>query len=58
MVHFQPARFNEKKKIIKNLLVKNKREEMKIYPNLAYLNKIKLKNYDKLEYFTRERENK
>lgn len=54
MVHFQPARFNEKKKIIKNLLVKNKREEMKIYPNLAYLNKIKLKNYDKLKYFTRE----
>ena len=27
---------------------------MKIYPNLAHLNKIKLKNYDKLEYFTRE----
>lgn len=54
MVHFQPVSMKKKN----YLLVKNKREEMKIYPNLAHLNKIKLKNYDKLEYFTRERENK
>lgn len=32
------------------------KDEMKIYPNLARLSKIKLKNYDKLEYFIREKE--
>lgn len=32
------------------------KDEMKIYPNLARLNKIKLKNYDKLEYFIWEKE--
>lgn len=32
------------------------KDEMKIYPNLAHLSKIKLKNYDKLEYFIREKE--
>lgn len=32
------------------------KDEMKIYPNLARLSKIKLKNYDKLEYFIWEKE--
>lgn len=32
------------------------KDEMKIYPNLTRLSKIKLKNYDKLEYFIREKE--
>lgn len=32
------------------------KNEMKIYPNLARLSKIKLKNYDKLEYFIWEKE--
>lgn len=32
------------------------KDEMKIYPNLARLSKIKLKNYDKLEYFIRKKE--
>lgn len=32
------------------------KDEMKIYPNLARLSKIKLKNYDKLEYFIWEKQ--